>query len=96
MPGVHACMFMQSIEEVERDVLNGQKLQGTTTALEVHHFLKARNQTDEYVLTIDDMRALMRDDYHRFPLMASVYKVIYERADPDTVIQSLHNLEVVK
>jgi glycerol-3-phosphate dehydrogenase (NAD+) len=63
---------------VERDVLNGQKLQGTTTALEVHHFLKARNQTDD------------------FPLMTSVYKVIYERANPDTVIQSLHNLEVVK
>jgi glycerol-3-phosphate dehydrogenase (NAD+) len=68
----------KSIEEVERDVLNGQKLQGTTTALEVHHFLKARNQTDD------------------FPLMTSVYKVIYERANPDTVIQSLHNLEVVK
>lgn len=38
------------VEEVERTELNGQKLQGTTTAKEVNSFLKARGLESEYPL----------------------------------------------
>ena len=39
-----------SIAEVEREELNGQMLQGTSTAVEVHHFLKARGKEAEFPL----------------------------------------------
>ncbi|KAI9033654.1 glycerol-3-phosphate dehydrogenase [NAD+] [Phycomyces nitens] len=38
------------IDELERELLNGQKLQGTLTAQEVHQFLDARNMTSEFPL----------------------------------------------
>ncbi len=38
------------VEEVERTELNGQKLQGTTTAKEVNSFLKTRGLEQEYPL----------------------------------------------
>lgn len=37
----------KSIEEIEQEMLNGQKLQGTTTSQEVYSFLSARNMTHE-------------------------------------------------
>jgi len=40
----------KSIEEVERDMLNGQKLQGPPTAAEVHIELKKRELIDEFPL----------------------------------------------
>ncbi|CDH58544.1 glycerol-3-phosphate dehydrogenase [Lichtheimia corymbifera JMRC:FSU:9682] len=61
----------KSIEEIEKELLNGQKLQGTTTALEVHRFLVTRNMTEE------------------FPLMTAVYRVIYERAPPECIVEYL-------
>jgi glycerol-3-phosphate dehydrogenase len=39
-----------SVDEVEATELNGQKLQGTSTAKEVNSFLKARGREDEYPL----------------------------------------------
>lgn len=39
-----------SVQEVEQQELNGQKLQGTTTAEEVNSFLKTRNLESEYPL----------------------------------------------
>lgn len=39
-----------SVEEIERTELNGQMLQGTSTAKEVNSFLKARGVTHEYPL----------------------------------------------
>ena len=39
-----------TIEEVEKRELNGQKLQGTSTAHEVNSFLKARGKEQEYPL----------------------------------------------
>ncbi|KAI0008553.1 glycerol-3-phosphate dehydrogenase [NAD+] [Xylariaceae sp. FL0662B] len=39
-----------TVQEVEEKELNGQKLQGTTTAAEVHAFLKKRNLEQEYPL----------------------------------------------
>lgn len=38
------------IEQLEAELLNGQKLQGTLTAQEVHEFLSARNLVDEFPL----------------------------------------------
>jgi glycerol-3-phosphate dehydrogenase (NAD+) len=60
-----------SVDEIEAQELNGQKLQGTTTAKEVNSFLKARGREDEYPLfkavadildgrnTVDDIPALL-------------------------------------
>lgn len=38
------------IEVLEKELLNGQKLQGTLTALEVHEFLAPRNMVSEFPL----------------------------------------------
>lgn len=38
------------IEQLEAELLNGQKLQGTLTAREVHEFLTARNLVEEFPL----------------------------------------------
>ncbi|KAI9291746.1 NAD-dependent glycerol-3-phosphate dehydrogenase [Neoconidiobolus thromboides FSU 785] len=40
----------KSFEELEKELLNGQKLQGTITSKEVNQFLSARNQEDEFPL----------------------------------------------
>lgn len=62
-----------SVQDVEREDLNGQKLQGTSTAHEVHSFLKARGLESEYPLfmavdgilrgekTVDDIPGLVSD-----------------------------------
>lgn len=60
-----------SVEEVEKQELNGQKLQGTLTAFEVYDFLKAKGLNSEYPLftavhdilkgekTVDDIPSLV-------------------------------------
>jgi len=60
-----------SVDEVEKTELNGQKLQGTSTAVEVNSFLKSKGKEDEYPLfkavldilegrnTVDDIPALL-------------------------------------
>ncbi len=60
-----------SVDEVEKQELNGQKLQGTTTAHEVYSFLSARGKEKEYPLftavndillrkkTVDDIPTLV-------------------------------------
>ncbi|KAI7900751.1 glycerol-3-phosphate dehydrogenase [NAD+] [Cokeromyces recurvatus] len=53
----------KSIEEVEKEMLNGQKLQGTTTSQEVFHFLSARNMTQEFPL----LTAIYRVIYENAP-----------------------------
>ncbi|CDS06950.1 hypothetical protein LRAMOSA09473 [Lichtheimia ramosa] len=40
----------QPIEKLEAELLNGQKLQGTLTAQEVHEFLSARGMVDQFPL----------------------------------------------
>ncbi|KAI9639588.1 NAD-dependent glycerol-3-phosphate dehydrogenase C-terminus-domain-containing protein [Dioszegia hungarica] len=40
----------RSFEELEKEMLNGQKLQGIHTAKEINTFLKARNRVDAYPL----------------------------------------------
>ncbi|CEG69801.1 Putative Glycerol-3-phosphate dehydrogenase [NAD ] [Rhizopus microsporus] len=59
-----AAAFINSgkpIEEVEKEMLNGQKLQGTTTSQEVYHFLSARDMTHEFPL----MTAIYRVIYEK-------------------------------
>ena len=51
----HRCAKMAvqegvSVDEIEERELNGQKLQGTSTAKEVHSFLKSRGKVEEYPL----------------------------------------------
>ena len=46
----HAChvsSLTQSIEELEKEMLNGQKLQGPATAAEVHLILNHKNLIDK-------------------------------------------------
>ncbi|KAI8083295.1 glycerol-3-phosphate dehydrogenase [NAD+] [Gilbertella persicaria] len=74
-----AVAFVQSdknIEDIERDMLNGQKLQGTTTSHEVFNFLSARDMLDE------------------FPLLTTVYRIIYEKADPESIAACLRTFKV--
>ncbi|RYP58262.1 hypothetical protein DL770_010469 [Monosporascus sp. CRB-9-2] len=64
-----------SVQEVEEKELNGQKLQGTTTAAEVNSFLKRRGLEHEYPLftavhdilegrkTVDDIPTLVASDH---------------------------------
>lgn len=47
-----------SIEEVEREELNGQILQGLSTAKEVYGFLKTRGKEDEFPLLVGTYRIL--------------------------------------
>ncbi|KAK8050420.1 hypothetical protein PG994_012150 [Apiospora phragmitis] len=46
----HAVEQGVSVSEIEEKELNGQKLQGTTTAMEVHSFLKVHNMEKDYPL----------------------------------------------
>jgi glycerol-3-phosphate dehydrogenase (NAD+) len=43
-------------------MLNGQKLQGTTTAKELHEFLSARGMTDEFPLLTTVYRIIYGGD----------------------------------
>lgn len=45
-----------SIQEVEKEELNGQMLQGVSTAKDVHDFLKARGKEDEFPLLVGTYR----------------------------------------
>ncbi|GAA5828494.1 hypothetical protein JCM3770_002287, partial [Rhodotorula araucariae] len=40
----------KSFDELEAELLNGQRLQGVITAEEIYGFLKARNRLDGYPL----------------------------------------------
>ncbi|GAA6007787.1 hypothetical protein JCM10207_004874 [Rhodosporidiobolus poonsookiae] len=40
----------KSFDDLEKEMLNGQKLQGVETARELHEFLKARNRVEAYPL----------------------------------------------
>lgn len=42
----HITACLQSIETLEKEMLNGQKLQGPPTAAEVNIMLKAKNVED--------------------------------------------------
>nr|CAD7205128.1 unnamed protein product [Timema douglasi] len=46
----NSVVCLQSIEELEKELLNGQKLQGPITALEVNHMLKNKSMDDKFPL----------------------------------------------
>jgi len=41
---------VQSMDQLEQELLNGQKLQGAATAEEVNRFLRARGKVNEFPL----------------------------------------------
>ena len=44
---VHVCVCLQSIEELEVEMLNGQKLQGPQTSAEVYKILMKRDMVKQ-------------------------------------------------
>ncbi|KFQ24141.1 Glycerol-3-phosphate dehydrogenase [NAD(+)], cytoplasmic, partial [Merops nubicus] len=42
--------LFQSIEQLEKEMLNGQKLQGPQTSAELHHILKTKNLVEKFPL----------------------------------------------
>lgn len=44
---LNLCSVPQTIEQLEQEMLKGQKLQGPATAAEVHLILKHKNLTDK-------------------------------------------------
>lgn len=40
-------VFVQTIEQLENELLHGQKLQGPATAAEVHQILKQKNMIEK-------------------------------------------------
>ncbi|KAG2468121.1 GPDA dehydrogenase, partial [Polypterus senegalus] len=42
--------LLQSIEQLEKEMLNGQKLQGPQTSAELNHILKHKNLADKFPL----------------------------------------------
>ncbi|RDL40031.1 uncharacterized protein BP5553_00010 [Venustampulla echinocandica] len=78
-----------SVDEVEKTELNGQKLQGTSTAKEVNSFLKSKGREDEYPLfkaiydilegrkSVDDIPDLVAraDAYINQLVMAPTYHI---------------------
>ncbi|KAI8975631.1 glycerol-3-phosphate dehydrogenase 1 [Mycotypha africana] len=59
------------IDELEKELLNGQKLQGTLTAHEVHQFLSARGKTQDFPL----FETVYRIIYERAPLESIVRNI---------------------
>jgi glycerol-3-phosphate dehydrogenase (NAD+) len=62
-----------SIEEVERDELNGQVLQGTSTAREVNSFLRARGREAGYPLFTAVTREFFVTDFLLLPLFIFIF-----------------------
>ncbi len=56
---------MKSFQELEQELLNGQKLQGALTAKEIHEFLNAQG--------VDNIKRAKK-----YPLFENVYKICYE------------------
>lgn len=46
---VSVCAFLQSIAELEAEMLNGQKLQGPQTSAEVYKLLQKRDMVNKWV-----------------------------------------------
>lgn len=57
--------LLQSFQELEQELLNGQKLQGALTALEVHQFLDAHG--------VDNIKRKKK-----YPLFENVWKICFE------------------
>ncbi|KAG8917429.1 glycerol-3-phosphate dehydrogenase, partial [Tulasnella sp. 408] len=66
----------KSFQELEKDLLNGQKLQGALTALEVHQFLDAHG--------VDNIKRKKK-----YPLFENVWKICFEGMEPTRITDNL-------
>ncbi|ELR15400.1 glycerol-3-phosphate dehydrogenase (soluble) [Acanthamoeba castellanii str. Neff] len=66
----------KSFEALEKDILNGQKLQGTLTAQEAHEVLEKKGLTDEYESP---------SSFARFPLFRTIYQIAFEGLAPSHI-----------
>lgn len=81
---------MQTIKELEVEMLNGQMLQGPFTAEEVNYMLKAKSMEDRLVFLIakllfdtNDMRLF------RFPLFTAVHKICIGELPPEKMVDCI-------
>ena len=58
--------FFQTIDELEKEMLNGQKLQGPPTAFEVNYMLKNKNMEDRLVYFIAQAKMFCRQSYQSY------------------------------
>jgi len=65
----------KSFEELEKEHLNGQKLQGHQTAEKVYHMLEAKGEAS----------------LSRYPLFVAIYKVASRQLSADKIFESLAN-----
>ena len=65
----------KSFDELEKEMLHGEKLQGTLTAKEVYEILNDAGKTAEYCFFM-----------FRFPLFTNTYKIIYEKMPPSKIV----------
>jgi glycerol-3-phosphate dehydrogenase (NAD+) len=94
--------WAQSFDEIEKELLNGMKLQGTLTAKEVHTILVKTNVS--HVLSrrcespcVDADGAPPRrgavsscpQAVAEFPFFTAVYKISYEGAPPKSIVENL-------
>ncbi|KAE8215551.1 hypothetical protein CF327_g1197 [Tilletia walkeri] len=61
----------KSFDQLEQELLNGQKLQGIATAKEIHEFLKARGKVDDYPL----FKAIYKIGFEGLPTHALASKL---------------------
>ena len=91
----------QSFEQLEVELLHGQKLQGTLTAAEVYHFLKAQNALAQYACVracggvarrprlTRERAPCRRRTAHRFPLFHTVYRITFEGLPPTELLKQI-------
>lgn len=80
----------KSYEQLEAEMLRGQKLQGVGTAQEVHHFLSERGKLDEcvcfcFVLQIKGSNK----DFASFPLFTTIYRIAFEGLPPADLLKNI-------
>ncbi|KIO17759.1 hypothetical protein M407DRAFT_32556 [Tulasnella calospora MUT 4182] len=66
----------RSFQELEQELLNGQKLQGALTALELHQFLDAHG--------VDNIKRKKK-----YPLFENVWKICFEGMEPERLTDNL-------
>lgn len=66
----------KSFQELEKELLNGQKLQGALTALEIHQFLDAQG--------VDNIKRKKK-----YPLFENVWKICFEGLEPERLTDNL-------
>ena len=87
--------LIQSIAELEKEMLNGQQLQGPHTAEEVNFMLKNKNMEDKYY----DKNCkhfwtfvyLLIPTTFRFPLFTAIHRICLGELAPEQMIDCIRN-----